>query len=429
MLPVTRCDEHLYSVPKFDLGKSDIKDFMNELKGFHEQFSDCFQRSESRDHFLKYMAGQFSPLERKSIEPIALAVKDGNVRAMQRFISDAPWSENKMISKYRSLVNDDLGSPDGALIFDESGFVKKGADSIGVAKQYCGTIGKVENCQVGVFAGYVSEHGYALVDKRLFIPEKWFGDDYSDRREKCKLPEDIVFKTKPQLAAESLTEIANENILPFKYILGDSLYGESPEFIAASESMPDKTYFVSIGKDIRCWLKRPMTMSKSYRWGGETRTKTVLVDQESKPMTVEELAKNINDYFWYRREVSEGSKGPIVYEFTRRRIILSSSGLPQKTVWLLIRRTLSDDPQYSFFISNASSSTRLKTLVWLSGLRWAIEQCFEETKTELGMDHYEVRKFPGWQHHILTCMMGHFFLWHLKIRMGKKSTIYYAVAA
>ena len=429
MLPVTRCDEHLYSVPKFDLGKSDIKDFINELKGFHEQFSDCFQRSESRDHFLKYMAGQFSPLERKSIEPIALAVKDGNVRAMQRFVSDAPWAENKMISKYRSLVNDDLGSPDGALIFDESGFAKKGVDSIGVAKQYCGTIGKVENCQVGVFAGYVSEHGYALVDKRLFIPEKWFGDDYSDRREKCKLPEDIVFKTKPQLAAESLTELANENILPFKYILGDSLYGESPEFIAVAESMPDKTYFVSVGKDIRCWLKRPMTISKSYRWGGETRTKTVLIDQDSKPMTVEELAKNINDYFWYRREVSEGTKGPIVYEFTRRRIILSSAGLPQKTVWLLIRRTLSDDPQYSFFISNASSSTRLKTLVWLSGLRWAIEQCFEETKTELGMDHYEVRKFPGWQHHILTCMMGHFFLWHLKIRMGKKSTIYYAVAA
>ncbi len=429
MLPFTRCDEHLYSVPKFDLGKGDIKDFINELKGFHEQFSDCFQRSESRDHFLKYMAGQFSPLERKSIEPIALAVKDGNVRAMQRFVSDAPWSENKMIAKYRSLVNYDLGSPDGALIFDESGFVKKGADSIGVAKQYCGTIGKVENCQVGVFAGYVSEHGYALVDKRLFIPEKWFSDDYSDRREKCKLPEDIVFKTKPQLAAESLTELANENILPFKYILGDSLYGESPEFIATAESMPDKTYFVSVGKDIRCWLKRPMTMSKSYRWGGETRTKTVLIDQDSKPMTVEELAKNINDYFWYRREVSEGTKGPIVYEFTRRRIILSREGLPQKTVWLLIRRTLNDDPQYSFFISNASSSTRLKKLVWLSGLRWAIEQCFEETKTELGMDHYEVRKFPGWQHHILTCMMGHFFLWHLKIRMGKKSTIYYAVAA
>jgi SRSO17 transposase len=172
MLPVTRCDEHLYPVPKFDLGKGDVKDFMNELKGFHEQFYDCFQRSESREHFLKFMAGQFSPLERKSIEPIALAVKDGNVRAMQRFVSDAPWDDDKILTKYRSFVNDDLGSPDGALIFDESSFVKKGQDSIGVAKQYCGTIGKVENCQVGVFAAYVSENGYAMVDKRLFHPRE-----------------------------------------------------------------------------------------------------------------------------------------------------------------------------------------------------------------------------------------------------------------
>ena len=429
MLPVTRCDEYLYPVPKFDLNKGDIKDFMNELIGFHEQFDDCFQRSESREHFLKYMSGQFSPLERKSIEPIALAVEDGNVRALQRFVSDAPWADEKMITKYRSFVNDDFGAPDGALIFDESGFVKKGQDSIGVAKQYCGTIGKVENCQVGVFAAYVSENGYGLVDKRLFIPEKWFTDDYYERRQKCRLPVDTVFKTKPQLAVEMLTDLSQENVLPFKYVLADSVYGVSPEFIAAVESLPDKTYMVSIPKDTLCWLKRPMTMSKSYRWAGKTKAKIVLVDPDSKPLTAEAIAQNINDYFWYRRKVSEGTKGPIVYEFTRRQVILSATGLPQKTVWLLIRRNLGDDPQYSFFISNASSSTRLKTLVWLSGLRWAIEQCFEETKTELGMDHYEVRKFPGWQHHILTCMLAHFFLWHLKIRLGKKSTVYYAVAA
>jgi len=429
MLPNSRCDEHLYPVPKFDLGKGDVKSFGNELKGFHEQFADCFQRSESREHFFNYMAGQFSELERKSIEPIALAVKDGNVRAMQRFVSDAPWDDDKIIIKYRGLVNDDLGSPDGALIFDESGFLKKGQDSIGVARQYCGTIGKVDNCQVGVFAGYVSEHGYALVDKRLFIPEKWFTDDYRERRQKCNLPEDTVFRTKPELAAEMLNALGNENLLPFKYVLADALYGVSPTFIAAVEALPDKTYFVSVPKDTHCWLKRPMTITKEYRWGGKTLTKTFLFDPDSKPLTVEELARNINDYFWYRRQVSEGTKGPIVYEFTRRRIILSAAGVPQKTVWLLIRRTLGDDPQYSFFICNASCSTRLKTLVWLSGLRWAIEQCFEETKTELGMDHYEVRKFPGWHHHMITCMLAHFFLWHLKIRMGKKSTIHYSVAA
>jgi SRSO17 transposase len=281
---------------------------MNELKGFHEQFYDCFQRSESREHFLKYMAGQFSPLERKSIEPIALAVKDGNVRAMQRFVSDAPWDDERIGHKYRSLVNDDLGSPDGALIFDETSFVKKGQDSIGVAKQYCGTIGKVENCQVGVFAAYASENGYAMVDKRLFIPEKWFADDFAKRRIKCKLPKETVFHTKPQLAVEMLSAIHEENELPFKYVLADSLYGTSPEFIAAADALPDKTYFVSVPKDMRCWLKRPMTITKSYRWGGKERTKTLLVDPESKPLAVEELARNINDYFWYRRKVSEGLK-------------------------------------------------------------------------------------------------------------------------
>jgi SRSO17 transposase len=429
MLPAIRCDEHLYQVPKFDLDKKDIYNFMHELKGFHEQFYDCFHRSESREHFYKYMAGQFSPIERKSIEPIALSVKDGNVRAMQRFVSDAEWDDDNIMFKYRSFVNDDLGSSDAALIFDETSFVKKGQDSIGVAKQYCGTIGKVENCQVGVFAAYASEFGYSMIDKRLFLPEKWFTDEYRARRNKCRLPEDTVFQTKPQLAVEILNALSKENVLPFKYILADSIYGISPEFIQAVEALPDKTYFVSVSKDTKCWLKRPMTITKSYKWGGKTRSKTILVDPESKPLSLEELAKNINDYFWYRRKVSEGTKGPIVYEYTRRRIILSADGLPQKTVWLLIRRSLGDKPQYSYFISNASSSTRLKTLVWLSGLRWAIEQCFEEAKTELGMDHYEVRKFKGWHHHMLTCMLAHFFLWHLKIRLGKKSTVYYAVAA
>jgi len=429
MLPATRYGEHLYSVPKFDLGKGDIKDFMNELSGFHEPFADFFQRSESREHFFNYMAGQFSPLERKSIEPIALAVKDGNVRAMQRFVSDAPWDDENMLTKYHSLINDDLGGPDGTLIFDESGFIKKGQDSIGVARQYCGNVGKVDNCQVGVFAAYASEHGYALIDKRLFIPQKWFTDAYRERRIKCNLPDGATFNTKPQLAVEMLNAIVEEDTLPFKYVLADSLYGISPEFIEAVEALPGKTYFVQVPKDTLCWLKRPLAVTKQYVWGGKTRSKTVLVDTDSKPIPVETLAENINDYFWYRRKVSEGTKGPIVYEYTRRQIILSAVGLPQKTVWLLIRRTLEGEPQYSFFISNASTSTRLKEMVWLSGMRWAIEQCFEETKSELGMDHYEVRKFPGWHHHMLSCMLAHFFLWHLKIRLGKKSTVYYAIAA
>lgn len=429
MLPEIRSQEHLFPVPKFAVSSGDVKNFINELKGFHEVFSDCFHRSESRDHFFRYMVGQFSELERKSIEPIALNVEDGSVRPMQRFISDAEWDDDKILNKYHSLVNEDMGTADGVLIFDESGFVKKGNDSIGVGKQYCGNIGKVENSQVGVFAAYASPHGYALLDKRLFIPEKWFSDDYKLRREKCKLPENIEFKTKPQLAVEMFNDIVEEETIPFKYVLADSMYGTSPEFIEAVESCVGVTYFVQIPEDTRCWLKRPITREKQYKYKGEIRLRTILEKTEKKPIAVSTLAMNINDYFWYKRKVSEGTKGPIEYEFTKRRIILSNNGLPQKTVWLIIRRTIEDQPVYKYYLSNAPASTQLGLFVWLSGIRWAIEQCFEETKSELGMDHYEVRKYKGWHHHMLTCMLAHFFLWHLKIRLGKKSTIYYTIAA
>jgi len=428
MLPEIRQSDYLYPVPKFLLDRSDVKDMATELLGFHENFADCFQRSESRDNFYRYMAGQFSQLERKSIEPIAFAIEGGKVRAMQRFVSDAPWDDDKIITKYRSLVAEDFGHPDAVLIFDESGFVKKGDDSIGVAKQYCGRIGKVENCQVGVFAAYTSKYGYSLVDKRLYIPERWFSEEYRERREKCVLPDEITFQTKPQLAAEMLRNLSGEKLIPFKYVLADSTYA-NPEFIEAAESIVGVAYFLQVPEDTLCWLQNPLTVEKSYNYRGQDRTKKVLSDNTKKPISVKALANSINDFFWYRRKVSEGSKGPIEYEFTKRRVVLSHHGLPKKTVWLVIRRTLNKDPEYSFYISNAPLSTRLKTFVWLSGLRWSIEQCFEETKTELGMDQYEVRKFPGWNHHILTCMLAHYFLWHLKFRLGKKSTSYYAIAA
>ena len=186
---------------------------------------------------------------------------------------------------------------------------------------------------------------------------------------------------------------------------------------------------LQIPEDTLCWLKQPVTIDKTYKYRGQEKTKKILSGTAKVPITFKALAKGINDFFWYRRKVSEGTKGPIEYEFTKRRIVLSYDGLPKKTAWVVIRRTMGDKPEYSYYISNAPVSSRLKLFVWLSGLRWSIEQCFRETKTELGMDQYEVRKFPGWHHHILTCMLGHYFLWHLKIRLGKKSTIYYTSAA
>ena len=427
MLPRCRTEGDPYAVPKFDLTKRELGDFVNELKGFHEEFRECFARSEPRENFFRYMVGQFSELERKSIEPIALAVEGADVRCLQRFVSEVTWDEEKMGEKYRRMVDEDMGDLEGVLIFDESGFRKKGEDSVGVARQYCGTLGKVENCQVGVFMAYASPLGYALLDKRLFIPEKWFEEEYAERRKKCELPPTVRFKTKPQLAVEMFGGIQGK--LPFKYVVSDTVYGMSPDFIEALEGCIGVTYLVEAPSDTLCWPRKPIVIKKQYRYRGEFRVKEVLDEGAKKPMTVQALAKSLNNFYWYRRKVSEGTKGPIEYEFTKRRVVLSKAGLPDKEVWFLIRRTLGADPKYSYYISNAPVSTRLKTFVWLSGIRWAIEQCFEETKTELGMDHYEVRKYAGWNHHMLTCMLGHFFLWHLKIRLGGKSTSYYAVAA
>jgi SRSO17 transposase len=263
MLPESRTPDEGFALPRFELTPRDVEGFLDELQTFHDHFRSCFSRSEPRGHFFNSMVGQFSELERKSIEPMALEVAGGNVRGMQRFISDNIWDEDKMRQTYHGLVAAEMGDPEGVLMVDESGFVKKGKESVGVARQYCGSLGKVENCQVGVFAAYASRHGYALVDKRLFMPETWFGEDYAERRHKCQVPEELRFHTKPQLAAEMVTAIRGEGRLPFKYVVADCLYGNSPDFLDAIDACVGVTSLVSIPSDTRCWLQRPVTTEKT----------------------------------------------------------------------------------------------------------------------------------------------------------------------
>jgi SRSO17 transposase len=427
MLPAYRTADATFAIPQFALTRSDIDSFMEELRGFHTAFRPCFTRQEPRDQFFNYMVGQFSALERKSIEPMALQVAGGKVRAMQRLVSDTLWDEDAMLEIYHHLVQDEMGERDGVLIIDETGFVKKGQDSVGVARQYCGSLGKVEHCQVGVFAAYASRQGYALVDKRLFIPESWFTEAYQTRRTKCKLPDEVTWQSKPQVAAAMVQELHQAGILPFKYIVADCLYGNSPDFWAACETCVGTVAFVATPADTRGWLQPLATTTQTYTYKGEPRTKRVAVT-DMPPSTVAEVARAIPATFWYRRTVAEGTKGPLTYEFARKRLRLCKDGQPTTAVWLLIKRTLGAHPRYWYYLSNAPVSVPLRLLVWLSGVRWAIEQCFEETKTELGMDHYEVRKYPGWHHHMLTCMLAHFFLWHLQIRLEKKSTSAYDLA-
>jgi SRSO17 transposase len=421
MLPAHRTEGEGFSLPQFVLTPCDVEGFLDELQAFHDQFRGCFTRSEPRKHFFNYMVGQCSALERKSIEPMALHVDGGNIRGMQRFMSDDVWDENTMRETYHSLVAHEMGDPQGVLMVDESGFVKKGKESVGVARQYCGTLGKVDNSQGGVFAAYASRHGYALVDKRLFMPEQWFRDAYAARRHKCQVPEEVTFHTKPQMAADMVKAIWNEGRLPCRYLVADGLYGNSPAFLDAIDACVGVTALVAVPADTRCWLQRPPTTEHTYTYQGAVHAKRVVASATQAPLTVTALAESLPSAAWYCRTVSEGSKGPIVYALARKRVTLCKEGLPERTVWLVIKRTLGASPTYSYAISHAPVSTPLRLFVWLSGIRWAIEQCFEETKTALGMAHYEGRKYPGWHHHFLTCMLAHFFLWRLKMRLGKKS--------
>jgi SRSO17 transposase len=402
---------------------------MEELWECQATLHDCFARSESRVHFFDSMVGQCSKRERKSIEPMALQGEGGTMGGLQRFIRDVRWDEEQMRWHYHPRVAEKMGAPDGVLMFDETGFVKKGKDSVGVARQDCGTLGKVENGQVGVLAGSASRHGYALVDKRLFLPAVWWTDAYAARRTRCNVPDELTFQSKPQLAAAMLEAMVHEGLLPFKYIVADCLYGHSPTFLDAVDACVGRTALVAIPSETRCWLQRPRLEDKRYRYKGEARAKRVVVDPDSAPRMVATVAASLPASSWYRRKVSEGPKGPIVYECARQRVTLCKEGLPDRTVWLVIKRTLGAAPSYTYAISHAPASTPLRTFVWLSGLRWAVEQCCEAGKTALGMDHYEVRKDAGWHHHRLTTMLAHFFLWHLKLRWGKKSPSPYRVAA
>jgi SRSO17 transposase len=333
MLAACRTQSDPYTVPPFDLTANDVDGFLDELQAFHEAFRSCFVRSEPRQHFFHYMAGQFSTLKRKSIEPMALHIEGGNIRGMQRFISDDVWQEQRMQRIYHGMVAHDMGDLDGVLIFDESGFIKKGQESVGVARQYCGNVGKVDNCQVGVFAAYASSKGYSLVDQRLFLPETWFDATHAERRAKCRVPKDVTFRSKPELAADMLRAIQNEGQLSFRYIAADSVYGNSPVFLDAMEACVGRIYMVGISSETRCWLKRPETQLHTYRYGGEVHTQRVLAPSSPAPQSVAALAQTLRPHVWYRRTVSEGSKGSITYEFARKRVTIFRDGLPDRTGW------------------------------------------------------------------------------------------------
>jgi SRSO17 transposase len=260
------------------------------------------------------------------------------------------------------------------------------------------------------------------VDQRLCMPEPWCPESYQERRNKCTVPEDVTCPTPPQVAAAMVAAIAHEELRPCKDIVADGLYGHSHVCLDAVDACVGSTAWVAVPSETRGWLPRPRTADQSSREKGEARGQRVGVDLDSAPSTVATVAARLPASRGDRRKVSEGTQGPSVDELARPRVTLCQGGLPARTIWLGIKRTFSAEPAYPSSLSNAPASPPLSTFVWVRGLRWAVAPCFAEGQTELGLDHYAVRKYAGWHHQRVTTMLAHVFLGPLKRHVGKKSS-------
>jgi SRSO17 transposase len=396
--------------PKCNLSPRDVEGLVEKLQTYHEFFEPAFRRTEQAVWAQVYLHGLLGDQPRKSVEPLALSL-GVNVRDLQHFIGQSRWPIEPVVDRHQMLVAQTVGQPDGAVIVDECGVIKQGDDSVGVARQYCGSVGKVANCQNGVYLGYASRKGYTVVDARLFLPEEWLDDDHAEKREQCGVPPDLPFQTKPQIALELLQHAVRRGHLPFRWILGDALYGNSSDFRDGVAQL-DKWYFVEVACHTPLWRRRPAVVLPPWSGHGRRPTRVRLRTPTHRSVRVDKLVRRIPKQDWLRCSIKEGSKGPLVCDFAFLRVTESRQGLPGPAVWLIIRRNIANPSEIKFYLSNAPAEVALSELVRVSGLRWPIETTFEEGKGEVGFDHYETRSWLGWHHHmLLTCLAHHFLVW------------------
>jgi SRSO17 transposase len=410
------------------LSGRDIVASADELLAFHQRFEHLFARREQRAWSLLYLCGQLSNLERKTIEPMVLALlgpQANAIRTMQHFIGHGEWVGAPFLEQVQSLVADWLGDPDGVVVVDGSGFPKQGGHSAGVAWQYCGHVGKLANCQEGVFVAYASRRGHAFLDACLYVPQDWFTPAYRDRWQACEMPEALTFQTEPGLALEMVTTVVQRARLPFRWVVADARYGEIPAFLDGIAAL-GKWYLIEVAADTRAWWRTPAVEPPGRSLlGGPPRTRARVKRSAPPPHDMRQLQAQLPQSAWHRRIIKEGSKGPIVAEFAAVRVTPIRDQLPGVRCWAVFRRALGPEPEIKFYLSNAPANCPLHEFVRVSGMRWPIEIAFEEAKGETGMDQYETRTWAGWHHHMTHTILAHLFLVRLCQVSQKKSGAHY----
>jgi len=411
--------------PQSNLSKKEVERFLEELASYLELFKPAFQRVEQRRRSTAYLRGLLGTASRKNVEQMALGLGE-KVRSLQYFVGQSPWDAEAVIGIHQQAVGETLGEEDGVALIDESSVVKQGAASVGVASQYCGSVGKVANGQVGVYLGYASRKGYSLVEGQLFMPDEWFEEEQAERRRVCGVPQDLVFQTKPEIGLKLLQKAQKRGSLPFAWVAADALYGDSPTFRDGVADL-GKWYLTEIKSTTPIWRTQPKVYVPTWKERGRRPTRLRLRYASQHPVQVKELVKNIPQKDWVPAVIKEGSKGPITCEFAFLRVTESRRNLPAGELWLIIRRNLDDPSVIKYYFSNAPANTPLRQFVRISGMRWPIETIFEEAKGEVGLDHYEMRSWLGWHHHMLLASLAHHFLVRLRIRFQEQApalTIY-----
>jgi SRSO17 transposase len=390
---------------------------LKELKAFHRSFSPLFQRKEQRHWSHMYMQGQLLNLERKAIEPMARALEGGNVQAMQQFISAGAWADERILHAHQAEVAETLGEPDGVVILDGCDFPKQGDDSVGVGRQYCGPLGKVANCEASVVLAYVSSKGYTLIDRRLYLLAEWFADDHRERWEKCGIPDGTPFQTKPQLAWAMLEPLRARGIVPFQWVTMDEEYGRDTALLTHLDNAG--LYFMAeVPHSTRGWRQRPKTALPPAPVTGRAPTRVRVVPGTPKPRRADEWAKVLPGKAWQRFTLKEGTKGPLVVEIAALRVTTVEDKLPGREEWFVFRRRPGYMHELKTYRCNAPADTPIETLARMTAMRWPVDESIEECKGELGMDHYEVRGWTGWHHHMTMTFLSHLFLVQLRVKMG-----------
>jgi SRSO17 transposase len=381
---------------------------------FHAFFADLFGRKEVRANSRRYLRGLLVQVEERSnAENVAEAV-GAKPRDLQRFLTDARWEDLPVIARLQRYLGPRLEHEEAVWAIDETGFAKQGKKSVGVKRQYSGTLGKTGNCQIGVFLAHVGPRGRALVDRRLYLPREWVED--VARCEEALVPEDARrYYTKAELALLMLQRAKEWGYLRADWVTADEVYGNAPDFRDGVAAL-GLHYVVEVAANTPVWPVEWAWEVPPYRGRGPRPVPRPLVKERQE---ARQRAAALPEDAWQAVTVAEGSQGPRTYLFARERVRESRDGKPGALVWLLHRRNL-DGSEPRYYFSNAPADTSVATLARVCAQRWPIETEFQETKDAVGLDEYEVRSWPGWYRHITMSLLANAFLLTLQQEWGEK---------